>query len=578
MGEVTIRRWWLEHPPTRPLDATELRYRTGSHWRSGGSEEKRVQRYIEDLLPDELRYADARGALPDVPCETLALLVGYSLEPLLQVISVFQPGRIVLLLSQRYGSEDSRDRQTGRQRGEDVREWIVNGLVPRLARKPQIELKETADTPDAVFGALCEKLLADQRAGTRIIVDITGAKKSMDAGAFLFAAYADIPICYVDFDDYDEENRRPFGFLCRIGLLSNPYHAFDLRNWEDVQRAYERYHFRSAIAALQGILAEMREPRFTQPQILAAKTLLDVLAVYEAWDDGDHSRARNRLRALPAADGSLTFPSAIDTLGPVWPDTSSVATSDASALAGEWLRSHDALLMPPHHLLLSNPLLVTYSHDELAKINRLLRSNEDNRSAFLRAMGLDELLLKARWARLWEAQGGQHVAVWRPNANQPCWRADLDAAEQAEIRKNILEYSDPHIMRQALQRGHQAQAVNPRSWAESPHFGLNIGRQTYELRPTRLAPRLAAYETNVILSVKTLKRLRNQAIHMFLYIEQTLAKSGVDLAIANLHEFEESWTALGRDPSFSSSSILTEHIPWRQLTRACELDFLPLAR
>ena len=76
--------------------------------------------------------------------------------------------------------------------------------------EPPKLLNLTPDRPDAVFQGLCEHVLPDRQAGKRVIVDVTGAKKSMVAGAFLFAAYADMPISYVDFDEYDEEMQEVF--------------------------------------------------------------------------------------------------------------------------------------------------------------------------------------------------------------------------------------------------------------------------------------------------------------------------------------------------------------------------------
>lgn len=239
------------------LTIDELRRLTREYWRFEGTIERRIKWYIEKLLPQELKRAEKRDVLEDRLCDTLALLVGYSPEPLLQAICAFQPQRVVLLLNEWYGSQDDPNRQSGTSHGRDIKEWITDTdwLAPLLDQSPTVDLYEVADRPDAVFQKLCECVLPDQRDGRSVIVDITGAKKSMDAGAFLFAAYADIPISYVDFDDYDEKERRPLGFTCRIGTLANPYDAFRLRDWERVRRLYNNYHFRAAADILSDILS-----------------------------------------------------------------------------------------------------------------------------------------------------------------------------------------------------------------------------------------------------------------------------------------------------------------------------------
>lgn len=169
-------------------------------------ENKLIQEYIVKLLPCEIRYAAAQyPELDSLKCDVLALLVGHSFEPLLQAISVFEPDRVLLLLNAMYGDE------RGQERGQRLRQFIEdkeNGLARWLGRSPTIELcaidsrPRSATQPEAVFRALCHYVLPHQRAGRNVVVDITGGKKSMDAGAFLFAAYAGIDIAYVDFDDY----------------------------------------------------------------------------------------------------------------------------------------------------------------------------------------------------------------------------------------------------------------------------------------------------------------------------------------------------------------------------------------
>ena len=291
MSVELTRRWWMAQAAGLALD--ELRRVTVEYWNkqqpsSNASSAERIAWYIRTLLPEELHHADVmRHALTYPACHTLVLLVGHSPEPLLQTISVFQPRRVVLVLNQRYGNVP------GQTRGTELAGWITEWLAPMLPWTPTLEIHEVADRPDAVFQALCDSVLMDRQAGKPVIVDITGAKKSMDAGAFLFAAYADLPISYVDFDDYDETYRRPFGFHCRIGTLTNPYDAFRLREWERVQRMYRRVSFSGC--------AQRRWPRSSPRSIKpAAKRLLGVVRFYEAWDDGDYARAGRLLSRYPA--------------------------------------------------------------------------------------------------------------------------------------------------------------------------------------------------------------------------------------------------------------------------------------
>ncbi|MCL6558687.1 MAG: hypothetical protein K6U74_07745, partial [Firmicutes bacterium] len=63
--------------------------------------------YVNELMIKELEWAGKPGKhknLPDARCRHLALLVGHSLEPLLQSIKVYSPRYVFLLLSKDYGS------------------------------------------------------------------------------------------------------------------------------------------------------------------------------------------------------------------------------------------------------------------------------------------------------------------------------------------------------------------------------------------------------------------------------------------------------------------------------------------
>lgn len=557
------------------MDANTLRRRTQDYWRRSGTAEQRITWYIEHLLPDELRYAEARQALEFHPCDVLALLVGYSLEPLLQSIGIFQPQRLVLLLNEWYGSQGDPQRQRGKSRGQEIRELIQDILSPLLDRPPAIiDVYEVADRPDAVFRAQCEHVLSDQQQGRNVIVDITGAKKSMDAGAFLFAAYADIPISYVDFDDYDEEKRRPFGFTCRIGTLANPYDVFRLRDWERVRRLYDRYHFRAAMEALSGILGVMRPPMFEAEHIEAASALLTALAFYEAWDDGDFGRAKEWLSSLKRRLPAFSPPIAVTLLGDVWPRAEGLSTAtDAKQLQ----ESHDRLRGYPHFFFTSNKLLITYAHDELSKISRLVEANEDNRSALLRAAGLDELLLKARLVRLWHMYGQGRIGIWKQNESfMGRGRSLSDRDLGKRLYYKLVEHSDTDNMRKALlQRttydlGADQQVLS--------YVRLDAQGTSYRARPMPgETPTMSDYALGCELTGETLTQLRNRAIHTYLYVTQPIAQAAYKVAQANLKDLEANWTEMSPAeavPKISATDL--ERLPWDQLCDMCGLGFLPL--
>ena len=199
-----------------------------------------MQRYICDgidelnnqsLLEAELEHARRTRNITARPCETLVLMVGHSLEPLLQSVCVYEPQKVVLLLNEDgYGPEEEWHVFAGHLT-EAIEHLVSEGLLdqhPEIPGEGGDQGYAVADTPEAVFRRLVE-VLADE---TDVVIDVTGGKKSMVSGAYLYAAYAGTRISYVDFDEYDPEYRRPYGYSCKIGGLSNPYDAFVLREWE----------------------------------------------------------------------------------------------------------------------------------------------------------------------------------------------------------------------------------------------------------------------------------------------------------------------------------------------------------
>lgn len=552
MTEAQPIRWWSQL--TAPWRTDKLRQETLNYWHDQRPKPLDTERtpqewYIAQLLPQELYHATQNHGLSvDLHCDTLALLVGYSIEPLFQVVGVYEPTHVILLLHKQYGEE------TGEDRGKQIKTWLTNLLRPHLTRHPEeIQIKvisedeASAGKPGAVFRALCEHVLPHQRPGKRVVVDITGGKKSMDAGAFLFAAYAGIPVSYVDFDEYHPKERRPFGFTCRIGELENPYAAFRLRDWERVRRLYTDYHFRAAGETLREVLKVMQEPAFTQDQIEATRRLLEILDMYMAWDDGDYHEANKQLAKIRRWKTDFVAPDAIPLLGPVWPDLKTV-TGERAAFNLLVDASQSAPRVPSRTLFFeSNDCLISYARDELARIARLNQPSEDARSALLRAAGLDELLLKARWSKLYikdKLRGGS------PSGH----RITSDSYKQ------LLNHSNVDYLRENLRRS---------------GLSVKIGQHDYvTVFLTRDAPRLAGYERDLPLTGEEVSDLRNQTIHQYIPIPPALAEAAYHLAKANLDDFVAHWATLDGQPLPSVNCVT--RMEWDDVCRLCGLDFLPL--
>lgn len=530
-------------------DERELKRLTQDHWLR-----KDTEWYIKELLLKEVTFAGQQQA----PCDVLAMLVGFSPEPLLQTIWVYQPKRVVLLFNNDY--EGTRGRLMARRYRKWVKLMIKSGLLAHPAKIEAIispnEVKSTW-----VFHQLRQSLLPAQREGKKIVVDITGAKKNMTVGAYLFAAYAGADISYVDFEIYDAQTSRPLGYSCLIGTQPNAYESFGLRDWEQIQQLYDQFAFRGVIKATEGLANQSYQdgldeiPVFDDSQKKAISLLREVMTFLEAWESGDFTHAYqlwntsdgNGLQNQLLAGKRFSPPSAVITLGQAeWP---SEANSESVFAYHQAYMALKCGHTSPDESLFNRPnLLLTYAHDELDKIGRLLHLKEDPRSAFLRAAGLNELLLKARIAALWLSGG--LLADGAP----PRRHADF---------KKLANYSSAKQMRSLLQ---------------NPNKRLRLGYHPNQVQISRSSSgrgkRLQPYWEGSGISHDALRNLRNEAIHTALSISPRIAQAAYELAKDALKEYEQEWVPmLPTDRSFSYSSW---NVSWDQLCEACGLDkFLP---
>src|SRR5262249_55717599 len=167
--------------------------------------------------------------------DLLILCVGYSPEPLLLAVAHHAPRAVVLLIETHLRAEYL---QSLERLWNEYRELLG---VPEFSG---MEQRKVRDQAGEVF-ATVRRIAAGRRAG-RIVVDITGAKKSMIAGAFLAAGFLDLETSYVDFEEYDNLLRRPVPGKSRPGRIDHPYQLFRLREEARLREEIDRRRFREA--------------------------------------------------------------------------------------------------------------------------------------------------------------------------------------------------------------------------------------------------------------------------------------------------------------------------------------------
>jgi hypothetical protein len=345
---------------------------------------------------------------------------------------------------------------------------------------------------------------------------------------------------------------------------------------------YEYYNFRGALELLgtaatgstpgKGILGVMSShleegkgshKLYDAEEVAKVERLIQILEMYEVWDNGDFRRAKSLVDAFEPSLSPDLVPWTITELGDIWPGTDGIDDPGSAAS-----HLHDAHLElkhgrdGPEDSFFGRPAqLLAYVRDELAKVERLIVYNEDYRSAYLRAAGLHELLLKARLCICFLNEEVKLTVDGDPPA---------EPADRHEWFKAIAGLSGPDVMRDALK-----------------HRKKLPFRHGRKLELTSSAPVLESYWERKALDLDRVRTtrgqpvftvLRNESIHTHLYIPDHVAKAALELVKAAVEEFEANWLKHFYPEALSSADPRPVEYPkWPRLCGddACQLDFLP---
>lgn len=328
------------------------------------------------LFAEELRQARERGEAERaragaIPPDLLILCIGYSPEPLLLAVAHHAPAEVVLLVEQNLRATYL---QSLAQLWDHFREILVAPAFAQLAQRT------VRDSPGDVYSSV--RRIAAERPGARLLLDITGAKKSMTAGAFLAAGFLDLETSYVDFSDYDPQLRRPVPGTSRPGRLDHPYRLFKLREEARLRDEFDRRRYREA-ERLALSLAEAAESAEVVAILGAGEarqqaerlgTVARAARGYAFWSEGFYREALAELEA-----GGAPAPATVARLAARWPRTDEGPEAIVRALAPR------AVFSDPARAL-------AYFVDVLVW-NGEARVLEDPRQAFLRLYGTIETIV-----------------------------------------------------------------------------------------------------------------------------------------------------------------------------------------
>lgn len=567
-----------------------------------------LEKYINTLLRRELEAArkieaarkDEGKRLPDdsEKADTLVLLVGFSFEPLLQSVCAYKPKKVLLVLNDIY-SENIDGQMIGDWLTKLIRKLPVNLLPEQPEEIGAHEINESTGEeqfvtqpaqPEKVFQFLIDQLLRNPKADKhgRIVIDITGAKKSMVTGAYLFGVLAtNCTLSYVDFDAYEPESFRAYGYSCRIGKIGNPYQSFQIANWRRVQERYNHYALSEAAELLNAIIKnlgkanlfkrkkgkEIREENKIPEELVKLEQLKTILEFYAKWDAGDIPKAYEQWISEIKSLG-IEAPIVIQELGPEWERKYEAFKQNEQLRGADNVKGKNkvnafekskATISIWTELLGRDKwtVMLTYACDELAKIQRIAKKKGDWRAAFIRAANLHEYLLKVRLLML---------------ASDNRW-LKLEVGNQEQIFR-LAFYDASDAIGYVLEPGQEERWERYKWKNKKKQFTLAFsqGENLKSNSPLRMAE---GWED----VVDDFRDLRNSVVHNLSVITQDSAELALKFIAADWENLIEVWAKqLNISISLPKLGEMSQHHPdtkfelpeWKMVLGKCKIDFLPV--
>lgn len=152
-----------------------------------GKYEEAQELYFSRLLPEVVGSFSSKFKDLLEGDELLISVLGYSPEPIIMTATAMKPRQHVILTSGK------------NLRVEEILEESLSGNYKLVRVKDE--------TFQTMYSSLKEQLITHNY--SKVVVDITGGKKSMVASASIFAKDFGCKIVYVDFTEYIKELRKP---------------------------------------------------------------------------------------------------------------------------------------------------------------------------------------------------------------------------------------------------------------------------------------------------------------------------------------------------------------------------------
>ena len=546
------------------IDREALKKATERYWQEKPSQKIDCnyikESYIKNLLPKEIEFIKRNTSidnnLTSFPIDVLVLSVGNSWEPLLISTCLLNPKMIIPILNKNYGRDEGNS--IGLQLEDLFKTLYSENLIIHNITYPTKEndLFQTIEPkPEEVFNFLKDNLLGFINDGKRVIIDITGGKKTMASGAYLFSSYTNVAVSYLDYQEYSDENLKPYGYSCHLRILKNPMKLFKLQEWDKVKNLYEKNLFDSASKLVKEIYENTQD--YLKDEKEQIMNLISWLNFYNLWDNGHYNSAKNAFEKLNGVSKELC-PIAVEKLGNEnWPEGENILQKVKELEGEQDIESS---------FYFQNEQFLIYAQDELFKIERIFKYNEDYRSTLLRAIALTELLLKARLIYLWK----ENKFIFRSDDEEKT-RDQFTARIKTKIDKGILTKSKSIPIVNSLQYYNTRDRWLTINLNGEKFIGYR-SQATKELTPFWEKENKKPNKNYF----RQLIDIRNKAIHFCLMIPKKFAEDAIEITKRNFEDFINNFWEKHQPELFVEQSY--NAISWEKLCKICGITFLPFFR
>ncbi len=165
--------------------------------------------YYNTLFVDVIDEFCDRNSTPEIRCNVLFSVLGYSPEPIILTQRALNPEVHIIFTTDIDNAEASKK----------IREYLGKYLTS------EFKIIEVEDTSfNGIYSAMKDQMMLHP--SQDYVIDITGGKKSMVASAAIFGRDYNCNIVYVDYDQYISQIRKPLPGSERLNYVYRP--ALDL--------------------------------------------------------------------------------------------------------------------------------------------------------------------------------------------------------------------------------------------------------------------------------------------------------------------------------------------------------------